>query len=101
MVLVWVWTTLQDVVDESRDSRGDRTLAGQIKSTDSETVGDWKNDVLLQEITEYDPCGIYSSDETSLCFSIQPAKSLTFLENCVVVNIPSNSFYSCTDLLLL
>jgi hypothetical protein len=77
-------------VDESRDSRGDRTLAGQIKNTDSETVGDWKNDVLLQEIIEYDPCGIYSSDETSLCFSIQPAKSLTFLETCVVVNIPSN-----------
>jgi hypothetical protein len=45
---------------------------------DSETAVDRKNDQLLQETKEYDPCDIYNSDKTGLFLNLQPSKSHTF-----------------------
>jgi hypothetical protein len=53
------------------DLRGDTTLFTepyQVESrpVDSETVEDWKNNQLLQEIEGYKLCDIYNADETGL-----------------------------------
>jgi hypothetical protein len=57
--------------------RGDnidyRTLSGESRIIDPETVEDWKNYWLLQEIL----CDAYSADATGLFFSLQPSKTFT------------------------
>jgi hypothetical protein len=49
-----------------------RNLSGESRSVDSETVEDWNNYRLLQEIEGYDLCDINNADETGLFFSLQP-----------------------------
>jgi hypothetical protein len=50
-----------------------RNLLGESMSVDSETVEDWNNYQLLQDI-----CDINDADETGLFFCLQPSKPLTF-----------------------
>jgi hypothetical protein len=65
------------------DLRGDNTAyrnqSDESRNIDSETVEDWKNYQLLQEIKGYDFCDINNADETCLFFSLQPSKTLIFL----------------------
>ena len=35
---------------------------------ESETLFDWKNDWILQDIKEYDLCDLHNADKTSLFF---------------------------------
>jgi hypothetical protein len=53
-----------------------KTLAGESRTADTETVDDWKNDRLMEETKEYDLCDIYTNvDETRLFLSLQPSMS--------------------------
>jgi hypothetical protein len=70
----------------NRFKKGNHTVyitpTGESRHVDSETAVDRKNDQLLQETKEYDPCDIYScnSDKTGLFLNLQPGKSHTFRE---------------------
>jgi hypothetical protein len=48
------------------------------RSVNLETVEDWNNYKLLQEIEGYDLCDIYNADETGLFFNLQPNKTFIF-----------------------
>jgi len=66
----------------NRFKKGNNTVyitpTGESRRVDSETAVDRKNDQLLQETKEYDPCDIYNSDKIGLFLNLQPSKSRTF-----------------------
>jgi len=43
-------------------------LTDDSRKFESETVVDWKNDWMLQDIKEYDLCGLHNTDKTGLFF---------------------------------
>jgi hypothetical protein len=57
-----------------------RNLSGESRSVDSETVEDWKNYRLLQEIEGYDLFDINNVDETGLFLVYNLAKLSLFKE---------------------
>ena len=55
-----------------------KTLVGESRTADTETVDGRKNDRLMEGTKEYDLCDIYNADETRLFLNLQPSISLTF-----------------------
>lgn len=43
-----------------------KTLAGESRTADTETVYGWKNDRLMEGTKEYDLCDIYNADDMSI-----------------------------------
>lgn len=43
-------------------------LTNDSRKVESETAVDWKNDWMLQDIKEYDLCGLYNTDKTGPFF---------------------------------
>jgi hypothetical protein len=69
------------------------TPTGESRHVVSETAVDRKNDRLLLETKEYDPCDIYNSDKTGLFLNLQP--SHTFHGNLVMMEQNQSSRLKC------
>jgi hypothetical protein len=64
-------------------------------SVDPETVEDWKNYWLLQEIQCYDLCDIYNTDQIGPFFNLQLRKIFTFWGDFCCDNIKSKTAGYC------
>lgn len=53
-------------------------LTDDSRKVESETVANWKNDWMLQDIKEYDLCGLHNAIKTSLFLSVQASKTFYF-----------------------
>ena len=55
-----------------------RTIQGEAKSVNMDSVESWKSTVLADLLRTYGPDCIYNADETGLYYKAQPSKSLTY-----------------------
>ena len=55
-----------------------RAIRGESASVDRQSVNNWRQNVLLEVLTEFDPKDVFNIDETGLFWRALPDKTITF-----------------------